>query len=270
MWNQLQNRQPNDLYATRPHDVKLLYKYEPSIVEGKIWECACGHGHIVRTLQELGATDVYASDLIDYGFGYDIYDFLSDDDTYNNEFDTILTNPPYKFTTEFMRRAIDKVKPGGRVIMLLPTTTLAGVNRYNKIFKTDPPKYIYTFSRNTYALLVAEGDKIGAPKLSHSWFIWEKGYKGETIVRWLYEDEDPDSRVSEIVRQYRAKRRGESPKQPVLKSENPGVRKRGSTWESRIKVNGKYIHLGRYATKEEAIMARKQAEIKYRGGNDNE
>lgn len=269
MWNQLQNRQPNDLYATRPHDVKLLYKYEPSIIEGKIWECACGHGHIVKTLQELGATDVYASDLIDYGFGYDINDFLNGDD-HQDEFDTILTNPPYKYTTEFIRMALDRVKPGGRVIMMMPTTILAGVNRYNKIFKIDPPKYVYTFVRNTYALLVAEGDKIGAPKLSHSWFIWEKGYKGDTIVRWLYEDEDADSRVSELTREQRAKRIGIKPKQPLVKSENPGVRKRGSTWEARIKVSGKYIHLGRFADKDDAIKARKAAEIKYRGENNNE
>ena len=272
MWNQLQNRQPNDLYATRPHDVKLLYQYEPSIIEGKIWECACGHGHIVRTLQELGATDIYASDLIDYGFGYDVNNFIEGND-HQDEFDTILTNPPYKYTTEFIRKAIDRVKPGGRVIMLMPTTVLAGVNRYAKIFSIDPPKYVYTFVRNTYALLVAEGDKIGAPKLSHSWFIWEKGYKGETTVRWLYEEEDKESRVSELIREQRIKRaekRGETPKSPVLKSENPGVRKRGSTWEARIKVDGKYIHLGRFATQEEAIKARKIAEIKYRGDKNNE
>lgn len=268
MWNQLTNRQPNDLYATRPHDVKLLFQYEPSIIEGKIWECACGHGHIIKTLKELGATDIYGSDLIDYGFGYDIYDFLSNDEAHTNEFDIILTNPPYKYTTEFIRIALDKVKDNGRVIMLLPTTTLAGVNRYNQIFRDDPPRYVYTFVRNTYALLVAEGDKIGHPKLSHSWFIWEKGYNGETIIRWLYEDEDSDSRVSEYIREQRAKKRSTQPKKPILRSGNPGIRKRGNTWEARIKVNGKYIHIGRFATENEAISARKQAELKYRGDNN--
>lgn len=257
MWQQQTNRQPNDLYATRPHDVELLYKYEPSIIEGKIWECACGHGHIVRTLQELGATDIYASDLIDYGFGYDVGDFLADNDLHQDEFDTIITNPPYKHTTEFIKRAIDKVKPGGRVIMLMPTTILTGINRYNKIFKVNPPKYIYTFVRNTYGILVAEGeDKYQMANMSHSWFIWEKGYQGDTIVRWLYEDQDikPDR-----------PRRIRTTSKSLLKSENPGVRKRGNTWEARIKVNGRYIHLGRFAVKDDAIHARQLAEIKYRG-----
>lgn len=271
MWNQQVNRQPNDLYATRPHDVELLFKYEPTIVDGKIWECACGHGHIVNTLRSLGATDVYGSDLIDYGFGYDVYDFLSDDDTHTNEFDTIFTNPPYKFTTEFIKRAMDRVKDGGRVIMLMPTTVLAGVNRYVKIYKHNPPKYVYVFSRNTYGILVNEGEgRYQSPHLSHSWFIWEKGYSGDTIVKWLYEGKDPDAeRVTKENRARIASETGNTDK-PLLKSEHPGIRLRGSTYEVRIKVNGRYIHIGRYASLNDAIAARKQAEIKYRGGNDNE
>jgi hypothetical protein len=266
MWNN-QNRQPNDLYATRPHDVKLLYKYEPSIINGKIWECACGHGHIVRTLQELGANDIYASDLIDYGYGYNVSNFLRDE-SHKGEFDTILTNPPYKYTTDFIIHALEQVKDDGRVIMLLPTTTLAGVNRYKKIFSCEPPKYVYVFPRNTYALLVAEGeDKISTPKLSHSWFIWEKEYKGDTIVKWLWEDQDVGSQWLEQLRQ----KNRDNPKPKKPRSHNifgmPGIRKRGSTYEVRIKVNGKYIHIGRYTNEDDAINARKQAELKYRGGN---
>ena len=270
MRNQMKNRQPNDLYATRPHDVKLLHKYEPSIIDGKIWECACGHGHIVRTLQELGATDIYASDLVDYGFGYNVSNFLMDYE-HTGEFDTILTNPPYKYTTDFIIHALDQVKDNGRVIMLLPTTTLAGVNRYKKIFSIEPPKYVYVFARNTYALLVAEGDKIGPPKLSHSWFIWEKGYQGETIIRWLFEDNDPDSRVAELVREHRARQQNRIIKPKAEpKFGVPGVRKKGNKYEVRIKVNGKYIHVGRYTTVDEAINARKQAEKKYREEQNNE
>ena len=266
IWNN-QNRQPNDLYATRPHDVELLYKYEPSIIEGKIWECACGHGHIVRTLHELGANDVYASDLIDYGYGYNVGNFLTDN-SHKDEFDTILTNPPYKYTTEFILHALEQVKDNGRVIMLLPTTTLAGVNRYKKIFRYEPPKYVYVFPRNTYALLVAEGDdKISTPKLSHSWFIWEKGYTGETIVKWLWEEQDENSQWLEQLRQKRGNTTVNKPKREVISQYGiPGVRKKGNKYEVRIKVNGKYIHIGRYTNEDDAINARKQAELKYRGG----
>lgn len=38
---------------------------------------------------------------------------------------------------------------------------------------------------------------------------------------------------------------------------------RDKKWTVRIKINRKYIHLGSYKTKEEAIKVRKDAEIKY-------
>lgn len=261
IWNN-QNRQPNDLYATRPHDVELLFKYEPSIINGKIWECACGHGHIVKTLQKLGANDIYASDLIDYGYGYNVSNFLTDI-SHKGEFDTILTNPPYKHTTEFIIHALKQIKEDGRVIMLLPTTTLAGVNRYKKIFQYEPPKYVYVFSRNTYALLVAQGeDKISPPWLSHSWFIWEKGYKGEPIIRWLWEEQDKDFQRSKRLKKRKINTK---PKSNIKMNNNiPGIRKRGNTYEVRIMVKGKYIHIGRFANESDAINARKQAELKYR------
>lgn len=276
MWFNASNRQDNDLYATRPHDVELLYRYDETIINGRIWECACGHGHIVNTLRELGAKDVYGSDLIDYGFGYDVSDFLAD---YNHtgEFDTIMTNPPYKYATKFILHALSQVKHGGRVIMLLPTTTMCGIDRYRKIFKNNNPKYIYVFVRNTHGLLVGEGDnRVSGSYFNHSWFIWEDGYIGDTTVRWLYDIEDQlqDEKTEERnrAREERARNR-ETTKcdtahaarnRPKEETVCTGVRKRGNTFEARIKYNGKYINLGSYSTVDEAIAARKAGEKKYR------
>jgi hypothetical protein len=71
-----------------------------------------------------------------------------------------------------------------------------------------------------------------------------------------------------MIREYRAKKKGIQPRKQVQKTNHTGVRKRGSTWEARIKVNGKYVHLGRYATEDEAITARKTAELKYRSDSN--
>ena len=44
-----------------------------------------------------------------------------------------------------------------------------------------------------------------------------------------------------------------------------GTRKMGNRWHARIHFEGREIHLGAYATREEAWMARRAAELKYRG-----
>lgn len=250
------DRQPNDLYATRPHDVELLYKYEPSIINGKIWECACGHGHISETLKKLGATDVYSSDLIDYGYG-DVINFLTDN-THYGKFDTIFTNPPYKYATQFITHALNQIEYGNKVIMLLPTSYLAGIQRYTKIFYKNPPKYVYVFARNTYALLVADNDnKVSSNDISHSWFIWEKGFNGDTIIRWLYDGEE--------IKEKKPKEKSDK-KNTSVKSRFgvPGVRFKDNAYEVRIKVNGRYIHIGRFKDLNDAIDARLKAEAKYR------
>ena len=42
-----------------------------------------------------------------------------------------------------------------------------------------------------------------------------------------------------------------------------GIRFQDNAWRADIRVNGKARYLGRYKTKEEAIKARKEAEVKY-------
>ena len=52
-----------------------------------------------------------------------------------------------------------------------------------------------------------------------------------------------------------------------------GVTKNKNKWIAQIKINGKNTRLGSYLTKNEAIQARKEAEIKYFGeyrNKDNE
>lgn len=66
-------REANDYYATEPKAVRLLLEVET--FSPFVWECACGGGHLARELEAAGY-QVYATDLIDRGFGYQ-QDFLS-------------------------------------------------------------------------------------------------------------------------------------------------------------------------------------------------
>lgn len=69
----LEGREVNDYYATEPKAAHLLLDVEK--FSPLVWECACGEGHLAKVFMERGH-HVYASDLIDRGFGYQ-QDFLA-------------------------------------------------------------------------------------------------------------------------------------------------------------------------------------------------
>lgn len=174
-------RENNDYYATDPIAIDALVKAYP--LPEDIWECACGAGHLAKRLTELGY-NVHATDLVDRGYGFQ-GDFLK---AVNTNIPCILTNPPYKYATEFVLKALDLLPEHGVCAMFLKTTFLEGQRRYEKIFKPYPPRYIFQFSKRVLCAKNAdfEGMQLGGGSaVAYAWFVWEKGYHGETIVKWI-------------------------------------------------------------------------------------
>ena len=101
-------RVQHDYYATDPIAIDWLLSVED--LQGVIWECACGEGHLSKRLEEHGKT-VMSTDLIDRGYGYGGLDFLKVKD--RDFVDNIVTNPPYKYALEFCEKALDVVREGG-------------------------------------------------------------------------------------------------------------------------------------------------------------
>jgi hypothetical protein len=134
-------REANDYYATDPKCVDDLLSKES--FSTNIWECACGEGHISKKLEEAGF-NVFSTDLIDRGFGIGDIDFLKQEGNGDLDYD-VITNPPYKYATEFVNKALSIIGDGHRVAMLLKLTFLEGKSRYNELFKPNPPiTFMYT------------------------------------------------------------------------------------------------------------------------------
>ena len=173
-------RAKNDYYATDPACTKALMAKEAFTFN--IWEPTAGH-HIMSDVLEKGGYKVRKSDLVDYGFNDEIIDFLHEKDI-KWDWDLVF-NPPYSNAQEFVLKALDILKPGRKAAIFLRTLFLEGQKRYKEIFKDNPPKTIYVFSKR-YGC--SEEDKFPKPSaVSYSWFIWEKGYKGETVIKWITE-----------------------------------------------------------------------------------
>lgn len=174
-------REENDYYATDPIAMELLLEKEQ--FDHHVWECACGEGHLSKVLEAHGY-DVTSTDLVDRGFGVGGVDFLSSDEVFNGD---IVTNPPYKYAKEFVEHAIQCVPSGHRVAMFLKIQFLEGKSR-RELFDRYPPKLIYVATGRINCC--KNGDfsreqRSNNSAQAYAWFIWEKGYTGEPIVRWF-------------------------------------------------------------------------------------
>ena len=177
-----EEREENDFYATDPTAIDDLLKYE--IFDKNIWECAVGKGHLAERLKKYGYT-VKCTDLIDRGYpGTKIVDFLNE--KYDFEGGDIITNPPYKYCSEFILNALDSISKGHKVAMFLKLQTLEGQKRYEEIYSKYPPKTIYIYSKRKNCAKNGEFEKHPSSAVCYAWFIWVKGEYKCTELKWIY------------------------------------------------------------------------------------
>lgn len=177
--NSIQIRHNEDYYATEPKAVRLLLELEK--FEGDIWECSCGEGHLSEEIKKFGF-NVYSSDLINRGYGV-VKDFLSIEN-FNQTNMNIITNPPYKYANEFVIKAMTILKEGKKLALFLPIRYLEGKAR-KRIYKEFPPKTIYVSSSRLICAINGNFHLQTGSAVSYAWLVWQKGYKGETILKWF-------------------------------------------------------------------------------------
>ncbi len=176
------NRSKNDFYATPPLAVRQLLELEK--FNNHIWEPACGMNHIVDEFRNKGY-NVKCSDIIKMVDDptIEIIDFLSYDGKWDGD---IITNPPFKYANEFVNKALDIVNKGSKIAMFLKIQFLEGTKRY-EIFQKNPPKIIYVASKrygcSENGKFNTEGNTVSA--ICYCWYIWEKGYQGDPIIKWI-------------------------------------------------------------------------------------
>ena len=172
--NNTHEREINDFYATHPSALVRLLEKESF---NNVWECACGQGHLSNVLK---SHDIFGreSDLIDRK-GNEILDFLQSTENWSGD---IVTNPPYKYATQFVLKALESVNTGNKVAMIFPQRYLSSKGRY-KLFTENPPKTVYAFSGRCECGM--NGEFKGNSAVDYMWIIWEKGYQGETKLKWI-------------------------------------------------------------------------------------
>lgn len=179
-------REENDFYATDPFAIKISENFFKEIkLNNKLWEPACGTGHLSRALEEIGY-EVYSTDLISRGYGAQM-DFLQSEQKWDGD---IITNPPFKIASDFIRKSMKLLNSGNKAVMFLKIQFLETPKRA-KLFKECGLKTVAVFSERICCAMNGDFDKYfkkditgrykGGTQL-YAWFVFEKDYKGNATI----------------------------------------------------------------------------------------
>lgn len=164
-------RQRHDYYATDPIAMEMLLTKTSFCND--IWECACGEKHLSKVLDKHGY-NVRSSDIVNR-CGNEEYDFLSMENTkWNGD---IITNPPYRYATEFVYKALEIIPTGNKVAMFLKLQFLEGKAR-RELFNIAPPCNVFVFSERMKCAMNGDFEKYDhGSAVAYAWFVWVKGFK---------------------------------------------------------------------------------------------
>lgn len=172
--NSATGRKKDDFYATVDLDVTraLLSRYK--FGNRTIHECACGTGEMAEVIKSFGY-HVVSTDLVNRGYGMGGLNFL---EIANPMAPVVITNPPFKLAAEFVQHGMEELKLDAMALLLKSTWT-HGMRRAAQFEALTPILKLDLTWRPDFS-----GQ--GAPTMEFSWFIWKRGFKGNTTLKLLH------------------------------------------------------------------------------------
>jgi hypothetical protein len=174
-------RVSQDYYATPAEVTRALVRAECGRLDAfrTIWEPAAGDGAIVRVLQPRHV--VIPSDIADRGCpGVKVQSFF---DFSVAPARAIVTNPPFSLVNwrdgkaRWISHALH-VLDIEYMALLLPWTWPAAAG-LGTLWRYHPPAVVYLLRWKV------DFTGQGAPPQNNAWFCWDRGHRGETILRML-------------------------------------------------------------------------------------
>jgi len=166
-----------DYFPTPPWATRALcefLKHTFRLSTSTVWEPACGEGHMARPLSEYFEW-VYATDVFDYSATFQdqqsVDDFLMPrtEAIAEEAVDWIITNPPFRLGEEFISTSMQRARIG--CAMLVRTSFLEGIGRYNRLFSRNWPVFILQFCERV-PMVKGRLDKECSTATSYCWIVW--------------------------------------------------------------------------------------------------
>jgi len=189
-------RAERDLYTTNQVDfvrfIKALRR-DGIQIQGPVWECASGCHHLVEVLERLGY-EVVSTDIEDRSEWPEFrktkaklqkIDVLETTgvDLIKWDVRSVITNPPYSIADQFVSHIMPMLQDKQYLMLLLRIQWLESKKRY-ALFKKHNYKYVYVYVSRANCYRNAQTKDDGGA-ICFAWFIYEKGYTGDTVVRFI-------------------------------------------------------------------------------------
>jgi len=169
------NRQKDDFYPTPERASRALLEVES--FTGAIWEPACGDGAISKVLEDAGYS-VISTDLTDRGYGAPRCDFLME---WHLAAPNIVTNPPFRLATPFMRHAW--ALGARKMALLLRLACLEGIER-SEFYDHSNLARVWVF--RSRLSMYRNGERMAADgTVAFAWFVWDREHDGSPTLGWL-------------------------------------------------------------------------------------
>jgi hypothetical protein len=183
-------REKNDFYPTPPEPTRALLSAEIGRLRDFpcIWEPAAGDGAMVREMEALGL-NVQKSDLVDRGCDAMIASFYE----FSRGPRAIVTNPPFQECgwgngkARWLKHALEVI--GVEYMALLMNWNWPGAAGLGPFYSMYPPARVYLMRWKI------DFTGQGAPPMLNAWFVWDKQWQGETVLRML---DRKDARQTEL------------------------------------------------------------------------
>jgi hypothetical protein len=182
-----------DLFQTPPWATRALIKHvlttNDHIHNRTVLEPACGLGHMSEVLKE-SFRKVWATDVHDYGKHQNfVASFVGEglDVLYASpkSFGWVITNPPFNLAAEFAERALTITVDG--VALLVRTTWLESKDRYERLFRDNPPDTVALFCERV-PMVKGRWDPEASTATSYAWVVWRSAkrvYGPSTALQWI-------------------------------------------------------------------------------------
>jgi hypothetical protein len=169
-----------DYFPTPPWATRALAKHCVDLSNKRVWEPACGDGHMSRVLAE--SAWVYASDVHDYGWGHEVHDFLMPFLPHDmGAVDWVITNPPFRLAEQFIQRGLEVARCG--VAVLVRLAFVESIQRYESLFRDREPAIIAQFVERV-PMVKGKVDEDASSATAYCWMIWNR-LPSPTRMQWI-------------------------------------------------------------------------------------